>query len=88
MVNQKPATKDHSLFLSALYKAKNPRDRELIIKGANLKQLKHLGTIIKSVSTGKTPFFNEKHDKKRLVPFREAIQSFVTNHPSFNGVKR
>ena len=88
MGNPKQSTKDHSLFISALYKAKNPRDRQLIIKGANLTQLKHLGAIIKSVSTGKTPFFNVKHDKKRMVPFRDEIQAFVSNNPSFNKVKR
>ena len=84
MVNQK----DHSLFLSALYKAKNSKDRQLILKGANLAQLKYLGTIIKNVSTGKVPFFNESKDKKKLFPLRSAIQDFVSSHPSFTRVKR
>ena len=79
--------KDYDLFLSALFKAKNPRDCQNILKGANVEHLRQLGTLIKKISTGKLKdkHLNE-HSKKKLGPFRDAIDEFRNN--SFYKINR
>ena len=60
-----------------LSKAKNQRERQHIIRGGTNEQLRQLGTLIKKISTGK---LKDKHlnesSKKKLGPFREAIDEF------------
>lgn len=79
--------KKHGPFLSALQKSKTTKDRALILKGANLSQLKTLATLVKDVAVGKTPFSQSK-DKKKLLPFRDDIGTFVEDFSALSKIKR
>ena len=83
--------KKHEPFLNALQKSKTSQDRALILKGANLSQLKTLATLVKAIALDKDPYSRSKSfakDKKKLVPLKSDIKTFIDEFSSLSKIKR